>query len=145
MASYPTSFIIHFGHYQHYLSMQFPIEFISGNNRLYALDYTTVWNKGKVEFTDARAEVTYSALDFRVIEKQITGYLSRNPLATEITIALVEISNLNGLPQTVEKILHMSRMDRYNIGRVNFWILSSKEELLKKQLSQMWDTLGTEE
>ena len=126
-------------------SMQFPIEFISGNNRLYALDYTTVWNKGKVEFTDARAEVTYSALDFRVIEKQITGYLSRNPLATEITIALVEISNLNGLPQTVEKILHMSRMDRYNIGRVNFWILSSKEELLKKQLSQMWDTLGTEE
>ena len=29
-------------------SMQFPIEFISGNNRLYALDYTTVWNKGKV-------------------------------------------------------------------------------------------------
>ena len=86
--------------------------------------------------------MTYSALDFRVIEKQITGYLSRNPLATEITIALVEINNLNGLPQTVEKILHMSRMDRYNIGRVNFWILSSKEELLKKQLSQMWDTLG---
>lgn len=125
--------------------MQFPIEFVSANNRLYALDYTTVWNKGNVEFTDTRAEVVYSALDFRVIEKQITGYLSKNPLATEITIALVEINDLNGLSQTVEKILYMSKMDRYNIGRVNFWILSSKEELLKKQLSQMWDTIGTEE
>lgn len=125
--------------------MQFPIEFVSRNDRLYALDYTTVWNKGTVEFTDARAEVVYSALDFRAIEKQITGYISRNPLATEITIALVEINDLNGLPQTVEKIRHMSEMDRYNVGRVNFWILSSKEGHLKKQLSQMWDVIGTDE
>lgn len=127
------------------LSKQFPVEFMRWNGQLYAIDYTTVQDKGIVEFTDAQKEVVYSALDFRVIYKQIVDYIIKHSVCTEITIALVEISDLNGLLQIVEKIRQMSSTDKYNIGRVDFLILSSKEEALKKQLSQMWDIIGTDE
>lgn len=127
------------------LEMQFPVDFLCLNKRLYALDQTSLWEKGTVEFTDAGEEVVYSTVDFRVIHKQIVDYLVKHSVSTEITIALVEISDMNGLPQLVDKIRQMAATERYNIGRVDFLILSSKEELLKRQLSQMWDTIGTDD
>lgn len=127
------------------LGMKFPVGFIRWQEELYAIDYTTIWNQGKVEFTNTNGEVVYSALDMRIIHKQILDYIIRHPVRTEITIALLEISDLNGLSQIVDRIRQMSRSKDCNIGRVDFLILSSREEILKKQLSGMWDILGTDE
>ncbi len=127
------------------LGMRFPVKFLRVEERLYALDYTTVWNRGTVEFTSTGGEVVYSALDLQMVEKQIIDYLIKHSLETEITVVLVEISDLNGLVQLVDKIRQISGTERCNIGRVVFRILSSKEEELKKQLSGMWDMIGTDE
>ena len=127
------------------LGMKFPVGFISWQEELYAIDYTSVWNTGKVVFTNTNGEVVYSALDMRIVHKQVLDYIIRHPVRTEITVALVEISDLNGLFQIVSRIRQMSRSKDYNIGRVDFLILSSREEMLKKQLSGMWDILGTDE
>lgn len=127
------------------LGMQFPVEFMKYNESLYAIDYATVWKKGHTEFMNTNEEVAYSALDFRIVEKQIVEYVEKHPIQTEIKIALMEISSLNGLPQVVDRIRQVSGSEKCNIGRVDFLILSSKEENLKKQLSQMWDTIGKDD
>ncbi|MCI8418458.1 MAG: hypothetical protein HFI33_13365 [Lachnospiraceae bacterium] len=127
------------------LGMRFPVSFLSWQGQLYALDYTTIWNRGAVEFTSTQGEVTYSALDVRMIQKQITDYLLKHPLVTEVTVALVEISDLSGFPQLVDKIRQISDLPCCNIGRVVFRILSSREEELKKQLAGMWETMGTDD
>ncbi len=127
------------------LGMEFPVSFLRWQDQLYALDYTTVWNKGAVEFASTQGEVTYSALDLRMVYKQITDYLLRHPLVTEITIALVEISDLRGFPQLIDKIRQISESPGCNIGRVVFRILSSREEELKKQLAGLWDMMGTDD
>lgn len=127
------------------VGMQFPIEFMTWDGGLYALDYSSIRNRGVVEFTNAKSEVVYSALDFRVIYNQIKDYVARHGIATQITIALVEISDLNGLPRLVDCIRQMAGTENYNIGRVDFLILSAREEELKRQLSQMWDVIGTDD
>lgn len=127
------------------LGMQFPVEFMKYNESLYAIDYATAWEKGHTEFMNTDEEVAYSALDFRIVEKQIVEYVEKHPIQTEIKIALMEISSLNGLPQVVDRIRQVSESEKCNIGRVDFLILSSKEENLKKQLSQMWDTIGKDD
>lgn len=127
------------------LGMQFPVEFMKYNESLYAIDYATVWKKGYTEFMNTDEEIAYSALDFRIVEKQIVEYMEKHPIHTEIKIALMEISSLNGLSQVVDRIRQVSGSEKCNIGRVDFLILSSKEENLKKQLSQMWDTIGKDD
>lgn len=127
------------------LGMQFPVEYMKHNESLYAIDYATVWEKGYTEFLNTDEEMAYSALDFRIVEKQIVEYMEKHPIHTEIKIALMEISSLNGLSRVVDRIRQMSESEECNIGKVDFLILSSKEENLKKQLSQMWDTIGKDD
>ncbi len=92
------------------LKLRFPVEFINWDGALYALDCTSLRDKGAVEFTDVRGEVAYSALDFELVDWEIIDYISRRKLCTEVTIAMVEISDLKGLPQLVEKIKRQKEM-----------------------------------
>lgn len=127
------------------VGMQFPLEFMEYDEQQYALDYTTVWQSNAVEFNNIKNGVVYSALDFRIIQQQILDFILKHPYLTEITIALIDISDLGGLISLVGKIRQLSVRERCNIGRVNFQILSYKEEELKKQLTQMWDAIGMDD
>lgn len=125
--------------------MQFPIEFFLVDKKRYMLDYSTVWQSGAVEFIDMDAGTVYSALDFRAVTLQILNYLERHPFLTHVKVALVDISGLAGLIQLVNRILHSSQLRNCNIGRVEFLILSAKEDELRRQMAEIWDTVGTDE
>lgn len=125
--------------------MQFPVEYVTIGEKTYALDHATVWRSGQVVFADQNFGTVYSALDFHMMSRQILDYIRRHPLLTYIRIAVIDISDLMGLVQLVSRILHFSQQPWCNIGRVEFLILSVREEELKKQMSELWDSIGTEE
>lgn len=125
------------------LGMQFPIDFFELNEQDYALDYTTIWKNRNVVFHNMEDGVVYSVLDFRAVQKQIMEYIEAHPFLTEITVALIDISDLGGLLQLIDRIRQISQGKYCNIGHITFFILSAKEDELKKELSQMWDTIGT--
>lgn len=127
------------------LGMQFPIDFFNLDEQYYALDYTTIWKSRKVVFHNMEEGVVYSVLDFRAVQKQILEYIEAHPFLTEITVALIDISNLGGLLQLIDRIRQVSQGKYCNIGHITFFILSAKEEDLKKALSQIWDTIGTDD
>lgn len=126
---------------------QFPIEYMAVNGKTYALDHATVWQKGKVVFTDQSLGTVYSSLDFRTISSQLLEYMERHPFLTYIRITVMDISDLSGLVQLVNRIRHISQTEEsnINIGKVEFLILSAREEELKKEMAQLWDGIGTEE
>lgn len=121
--------------------MQFPVEFLTKGNNRYVLDNTTV-GKSKLVFTNAKHGAVYSVLDFRVVQKQILKYILRHPYMTEITICLLDISELTGLVQLIDRIHRYAETDLINIGRLDFLIISEKEEELKQSLSGMWEAVG---
>ena len=125
--------------------MQFPIEYVTVERKLYALDHATVWQSSCIVFENHDFGSVYSSLDFRMISRQILEYLERHPLLTHIRIAVMDISSLTGLVQLVNRILHFSQQPCCNIGRVEFLILSAREEELKKEMSGLWDSIGTED
>lgn len=125
------------------VAMQFPVEFIRAGERRYALDNTTIL-KGYADFISTDMGTVYSVMDFKIVQQQILDYIMRHPYLTSFTICLVDISDLSGLSRLVVRIREMVKKEEYNIGRVDFLILSSKEEELKKMLSQMWDTIGSD-
>lgn len=127
----------------HKLGMQFPVNFIEFNEQHYALDYTSIWKNQAVLFQNMEEGAVYSVLDFRIIQKQVIEYIEAHPFLTEITIALIDISDLSGLLQLIDRIQQISQGNYCNIGHITFFILSPKEEELKNTLSQMWDTIGT--
>lgn len=120
----------------------FPVEFMMQDGQIYAIDYTTVGKENYVAFRSIEDGAVYSASDFRIISRQITDYLLRHPFLTQITIALIEINDLGGLVQLVDRIRHISQGGQCNIGRVEFLLLSSKEDELKRRMSQIWDAVG---
>ena len=124
---------------------QFPIEYIQVAERPYAVDHNTVWKSGKVVFRDNRAGTIYSAVDFRMISRPVLDYIVWHPLLTYIKIAVIDVSRLGGLVQLVNRILQFSQEPWCNIGRVEFLILSAKEEELKKEMSELWDSIGGED
>ncbi len=123
---------------------QFPIEYIKVDGREYVLDHNTVWQSEEVIFIDRRKGSIYSAVDFRAISRQILNYIDRHPFLTYIKIAVLDISKLAGLVQHVNRLLQLSQKLSCNIGRVEFLILSAREEELKKEMSQLWDSIGSE-
>lgn len=125
-------------------TMQFPIEYMTVDGKGYALDYATVWQSGSVLFENQDFGTVYSLLDFRMISRQVLEYLEGHPFLTHIKIAVIDISSLTGLVQLVNRILHFSRQSWCNIGRVDFLILSAREEELKKEIADAWDNIGTE-
>lgn len=125
--------------------MQFPIEHMSLDGKTYALDHATVWQSNRVIFKDMNLGSVYSALDFRMISRLILDYIRKYPFLTDIHIAVIDINSLNGIVQLVNRILQFSQLEWYNIGRVEFLILSAREEELKKEMSGLWDNIGTEE
>lgn len=127
------------------LGMQFPIDFFELDEQDYALDYTTIWKKRNVVFHNMEDGVVYSVLDFRAVQKQIMEYIEAHPFLTEITVALIDISDLGGLLQLIDRIRQVSQGKYCNIGHITFFILSAKEDDLKKALSQIWDTIGTDD
>lgn len=125
------------------IGLQFPVNMMctSGDGRAqYAIDRTTVWQSSVVEFDDIETGIIYSVLDFRVIRNQIIEYLTKHPFLTEITIALIDINTLDGMEQLAETVHKLANGNQCNIGRIDFLIISSKEEELKKKLSQIWET-----
>lgn len=130
------------------IGMQFPISMISlsGKEKMrYALDHTTVWQSRAVEFINIDEGHAYSVLDFKVVQKQILDYIYKHPFLSVITIAFLDISDLQGIEQLAKRIDQLSREDDCNIGRIDFLILSAKEEELKKRLSQIWETFEFKE
>ncbi len=130
------------------IGMQFPINMISlaGKEKLrYALDHTTVWQSKEVEFVNVDEGLAYSVLDFKVVQKQIIDYIYKHPYLSTITIGLIDISDLQGIEQLAKRITQLSDEDDCNIGRVDFLVLSAKEEELKKRLSQIWETFEFKE
>lgn len=125
--------------------MQFPIEYVILDGKIYALDHATVWQSGQIKFVDENFGTVYSALDFRMVSRQILDYIISHPFLTDIRVAVIDISDLTGLVQLVNRILHFSQQPWCNIGRVEFLILSTREEELKKEMSALWDSIGTEE
>lgn len=125
-------------------AMQFPVEFMQAGGKRFALDQTTI-EKGYLDFVNTDAGTVYSVTDFKIVQQQILQYIRRNPWLTGFTFCLVDISDLSGLTGLVARIRDMAGRDGYHIGRVDFLILSSKEEELKKNLSQMWDTIGADD
>ncbi len=125
------------------VGMQFPIEFIRKEDRRYALDSTTILKK----YTDfvSMNDVIYSVLDFKIVQQQILDYIIRHPYLTCYKICLIDISDLSGLFGIIYKIRKLSVKEEINIGRIDFLILSAKEEELKKMLSQMWDAIGDDD
>jgi len=138
------------------LGMNFPVEFLRAGGRIFALDYASVgcqssradgqadeagWREW-VEFPDAEEGAVYSVTDFRLVSRQITDYLISHPLLTRITVSLVDIGNLGGLVQLVDRIRHISQGGQCNIGRVDILILSAREEELKREMAQIWDAAG---
>lgn len=124
------------------LGKTFPIEFMVQGNQLYAVDYGTVGSGSYVAFRSMEDGAVYSASDFRIISRQITDYLLRHPLLTQVTVALVEINDLGGLVQLADRIRHISQGGQCNIGRVDLLLLSSREDALKRRMSQIWDAVG---
>lgn len=130
------------------IGMQFPINIISLSEKeklRYALDHTTVWQSGAVEFINIDEGLAYSVLDFKVVQKQIIDYIYKHPFLSVITIALIDISDLQGIEQLAKRIDQLAGEDDCNIGRIDFLILSAKEEELKKRLSQIWETFEFKE
>lgn len=130
------------------IGMQFPINMISLSEKeklRYALDHTTVWQSRAVEFINIGEGLAYSVLDFKVVQKQIIDYIYKHPFLSAITIALIDISDLQGIEQLAKKIDQLAGEDDCNIGRIDFLILSVKEEKLKKRLSQIWETFEFKE
>lgn len=130
------------------IGMQFPINMISlseNEKQRYALDHTTVWQSGVVEFINIDEGLAYSVLDFKVVQKQIIDYIYKHPFLSAVTVALIDISDLQGIEQLAKRIDQLSGEDDCNIGRVDFLILSVKEEELKKRLSQIWETFEFKE
>ncbi|MCM1214225.1 MAG: hypothetical protein NC331_01875 [Lachnospiraceae bacterium] len=125
--------------------MQFPIEYMTVDGKIYALDHAEVWQSGNILFENQDFGAVYSSLDFRTINRQILEYLERHPFLTHIRIAVMDISSLTGLVQLVNKILQFSQQAYCNIGKVEFLILSAREDELKKELSALWDSIGTGE
>lgn len=138
------------------LEMNFPVEFLQVGGKVFALDHASLgypnnradgqdseagWHQW-VEFPDMEAGAVYSVSDFRLVSRQITDYLISHPLLTQITVSLVDIGNLGGLVQLVDRIRCLSQSERCNIGRVDFLILSAREEELKREMSQIWDAAG---
>ena len=126
------------------VAMQFPVEFMQAAGKRFALDQTTI-DKGYMDFINVNAGTVYSVTDFKIVQQQILQYIMRNPCLTGFTFCLVDISDLSGLNGLVARIREMEGREEYHIGRVDFLILSSKEEDLKKKLSQMWDTIGSDD
>lgn len=126
------------------VAMQFPVEFIQIGERRYALDNTTILD-GYTDFISTDDGMIYSVMDFKIVQQQILNYIIQHPYMTSFTICLVDISDLSGLSGLVVRIRELAGKEEYNIGRVDFLILSSKEEELKKKLSQMWDTVGADD
>lgn len=130
------------------IGMQFPINIISLSEKeklRYALDHTTVWQSGAVEFINIDEGLAYSVLDFKVVQKQIIDYIYKHPFLSAITVALIDISDLQGIEQLAKRIDQLSGEDDCNIGRIDFLILAAKEEELKKRLSQIWETFEFKE
>lgn len=138
------------------LEMNFPVEFLQAGGKVFALDHASLgypnnradgqdseagWRQW-VEFPDMEEGAVYSVSDFRLVSRQITDYLISHPLLTQVTVSLVEIGNLGGLVQLVDRIRHISRWGGCNIGRVDFLILSVREEELKREMSQIWEAAG---
>lgn len=138
------------------LEMNFPIEFLKVGGKMFALDHASLgcpnsradgqdseagWRQW-VEFPDMEKGAVYSVSDFRLVSRQITDYLISHPLLTQITVSLVDIGNLGGLVQLVDRIRYISRGGKCNIGRVDILILSAREEELKREMSQIWDAAG---
>lgn len=125
------------------IGLQFPVNMLSlagkGGTK-YALDRTTVWQSRRVEFANIDEGLAFSVLDFKVVQKQILDYINKHPYLSVITVALIDISDLEGIEQLADKIRKLSSGDKCNISRVDFLILSSKEESLKKKLSQIWES-----
>lgn len=126
------------------VAMQFPIEFFRKEEKRFALDHTTILN-GYMEFTSLDYGMTYSVLDFKIVQQQILDYIILHPYLTCFTICLVDISDLSGLYGLILKMRRLSEREEINIGRVDFLILSAKEEELKKMLSHMWDAIGSDD
>lgn len=127
------------------VGMQFPVEFLESDGRLYRVDYTTVNKVGKVIFRDMLSGLGYSVLDFRIIQGQVIDYIKKHPFLTEINVAVLDIGDLNGLLQLASKIRECSISDDYNVSRVTFRILSAQEDELKKSLAQMLESIGTDD
>lgn len=130
------------------IGLQFPISIISLSGKegtKYVLDHTTVWQSRAVEFVNIGAGLAYSVLDFKVVQKQILDYIYKHPFLSVITVALIDISDLEGIEQLAAKIRKLSSGGRCNVGRVDFLIISGKEEELKKKLSQIWETFEFKE
>lgn len=138
------------------LGMNFPVEFMKADGKIFALDHASVgcqnsradgqdseagWQEW-VEFQNIEEGAVYSVSDFRLVSRQITDYLISHPLLTQITVSLVDIGNLGGLVQLVDRIRHISQGGQCNIGRVDILILSVREEELKREMSQLWDAAG---
>lgn len=130
------------------IGMQFPVSMISlsGKEKVrYALDHTTVWQSRTVEFINIDDGIAYSVLDLKVAQKQILDYVCNHPFLSAVTIALIDISDLQGIEQLAKRIAQLAEGDDCNIGRIDFLILSAKEEELKKRLSQIWETFEYKE
>lgn len=128
------------------IGMQFPINIISlSEKQRYALDHTTVWQSRAVEFINIDEGLAYSVLDFKVVQKQIIDYIHKHPFLSTITVAFIDISDLQGIEQMAKRINQLAGEDDCNIGRIDFLIVSAKEEELKKRLSQIWETFEFKE
>ncbi len=126
------------------VGMQFPIEFIRKGDKRFTLDNTTIL-KAYTDFGGMDDGTIYSVLDFKIVQQQILDYIIRHPYLTYYKICLIDISEISGLFGIVHRIRKLSAKEKYNIGRVDFLILSAKEEELKKMLSQMWDAIGADD
>ena len=130
------------------IGMQFPVSMISLSGKekaRYALDHTTVWQSRAVEFINIDDGLAYSVLDLKVVQKQILDYVCKHPFLSVVTIALIDISDLQGIEQLAKRIAQLAEGDDCNIGRIDFLILSAKEEELKRRLSQVWETFEHKE
>lgn len=130
------------------IGLQFPANMMSLHemqDSRYALDHTTVWQSRAAEFIDIEEGIVYSVLDFKIIQKQVLDYIVEHPLLTTITIALVDISSLEGLEQLASKVFKLAQGTLCNLNKVDFLILSAREEELKQELSKMWETFGMKE
>ena len=125
------------------LGMQFPVDFLKNGEQLYALDRTTIWKSSYITFHNVNRGIVYSALDFGSIYSHVLDYICSHPFMTEIIIALVDISELNGIHKLVSAIRNIAEDKKCNVGHVTFLILSYKEEELKSNLSQIWENMDT--
>ena len=127
------------------IGMQFPIDFLKNGEQQYALDRTSIWKSSHMVFHNVKRGIVYSALDFYVIHNRVLDYIYNHPFMTEIVIALVDVSEWNGIQRLVEAIKNISKDKYCNLGRVTFLVLSYKEEELKSTLAQIWESMDTED